>query len=1016
MAKKIIKARLKQRTDTQANWAANNPVLLEGELGLVTDDKNLYKVGDGVTAWNDLPFRGFDGTLVHETGDSDNAAMSQRGVTRALAKLEERMVEKVPGKGLSTEDYTTEEKEKLAELSEEINGNLIQEINLTQGVGLNPNSKKFPLRISKGDIFIRLIDDNNILSTSEVTFFAYDAEGTAILSNSSVTKNGVTRRTLNADAESFGIFISSSAVVSTGKIDIEIISKASNYGVRTEIKNLHTITILPEFNGFVYSKIDGGLLSLSTSAGYTSRYFDIKDVISIYYKGSTYGNIGAIIFYDENKKFISAITGTTAVGTLIEEFPNTAKYARFSFVPNAEVRLTYRTDSAYNRLAMIEDSLKETSIKSIPLEVGIDASYIAYQTGAIVSASTMAISQEIDVKGGDVITIGAASTANAAAITIKKGGKYFPILRGNTSVLQDTYTMSEDCKIVVSFVKSTLTTNSIQILSNARISEIYEHLEKDGEIQERDNDFVAFPNGKQWRCVVDFTITENVNKTGADIVIAEFDKAPIVTINRANPSALFTRYADNEPSYVAELQYNSGYTIADKKYVLGQKKYKSLVGSPAISIWLKGLTSSTEPSESEILERASWLENHQDYAILFENNVFSIVRDGIAYNGSSFNGGSTETLFSTSIVGKTMASFYNELKALDYLEVEMMNMTPSASCEELLQFGKVKLVGRYYQQKSRTSNAKEYLYDSFPFLLRYAKDNKSHVLEMVNDGNNTYIALDGLFAKVTTLPEVISIQKSSSISINNVSWESGDIDGVILHDDYLISDKTSRIIGFMGHSVKNTYEGSGLITDEVTASVTRLENICSLLKEENYKVLNLDDINNIMSRNMSQLPSMRNAFFIFDDERIKEVYLNYEIRNHVARYGYPMNFAVIHDRSEFTQAEKASVLPMRLNGWCCASHSLLHDVALPNKNSVILRWELSEIKRRCDSNYFIPNVLVYNWSGDWEPLYNMLNLCGYVAAINSSGDYTIKASNPYNMGRINIADIVPFSNIKKLVV
>ena len=126
MAKKIIKARLKQRTDTQANWAANNPVLLAGELGLVTDDKNLYKVGDGVTAWNDLPFRGFDGTLVHETGDSDNAAMSQRGVTRALAKLEESMVEKVPGMGLSTEDYTTEEKRKLAGL-QNFNDTEIQE-------------------------------------------------------------------------------------------------------------------------------------------------------------------------------------------------------------------------------------------------------------------------------------------------------------------------------------------------------------------------------------------------------------------------------------------------------------------------------------------------------------------------------------------------------------------------------------------------------------------------------------------------------------------------------------------------------------------------------------------------------------------------------------------------------------------------------------------------------------------------------------------------------------------------
>lgn len=89
MAKKIIKAQMKQRLDTKANWAAQNPVLLAGELGIVSDDPNLYKVGDGTTAWNGLPFRGFDGTLVHTTGDSETAAMSQKGVTEELAKLSE---------------------------------------------------------------------------------------------------------------------------------------------------------------------------------------------------------------------------------------------------------------------------------------------------------------------------------------------------------------------------------------------------------------------------------------------------------------------------------------------------------------------------------------------------------------------------------------------------------------------------------------------------------------------------------------------------------------------------------------------------------------------------------------------------------------------------------------------------------------------------------------------------------------------------------------------------------------
>ena len=91
MAKKVIQAQMQQRRDTAANWAASNPVLLEGELGIVTDDPNLYKIGDGVTAWNDLKLRGFDGTLVQTTGDSENAAMSQKAVTSKLTELESRV-------------------------------------------------------------------------------------------------------------------------------------------------------------------------------------------------------------------------------------------------------------------------------------------------------------------------------------------------------------------------------------------------------------------------------------------------------------------------------------------------------------------------------------------------------------------------------------------------------------------------------------------------------------------------------------------------------------------------------------------------------------------------------------------------------------------------------------------------------------------------------------------------------------------------------------------------------------
>ena len=78
--------RIQQRRDTAARWAQYNPILLEGEVGYVTDDPNQYKIGDGVHTWNELPLRGFDGILVHELGDSQTAAMSQQGVTEEVMK------------------------------------------------------------------------------------------------------------------------------------------------------------------------------------------------------------------------------------------------------------------------------------------------------------------------------------------------------------------------------------------------------------------------------------------------------------------------------------------------------------------------------------------------------------------------------------------------------------------------------------------------------------------------------------------------------------------------------------------------------------------------------------------------------------------------------------------------------------------------------------------------------------------------------------------------------------------
>lgn len=69
--------RMLQRRGSAAEWAASNPILGDGELGWERDT-NVVKIGDGVTAWNDLETFFILRTLVDAKGDllvgvADNA-------------------------------------------------------------------------------------------------------------------------------------------------------------------------------------------------------------------------------------------------------------------------------------------------------------------------------------------------------------------------------------------------------------------------------------------------------------------------------------------------------------------------------------------------------------------------------------------------------------------------------------------------------------------------------------------------------------------------------------------------------------------------------------------------------------------------------------------------------------------------------------------------------------------------------------------------------------------------------
>jgi hypothetical protein len=77
---------LQHRRDTLENWKSVNPVLADAEIGYILDlDENgkqkssLYKIGDGRTAWNDLPLFGFGGNVHDDFAGNDlNISVASR--------------------------------------------------------------------------------------------------------------------------------------------------------------------------------------------------------------------------------------------------------------------------------------------------------------------------------------------------------------------------------------------------------------------------------------------------------------------------------------------------------------------------------------------------------------------------------------------------------------------------------------------------------------------------------------------------------------------------------------------------------------------------------------------------------------------------------------------------------------------------------------------------------------------------------------------------------------------------
>lgn len=279
MANKIFNTRVKNKRDTEANWKSKNPVLLDGEIIIVTTTSGdtRFKVGDGKKTYNQLPFQdqktrdlipsvdsslsststnpvqnkiikseldkkaerdvvntttnglmsvadkkkldgidtGANKTIVDASLSSTstnpvqnkvvnsainnlNTLVGDTAVSTQITNAVANKVDKVSGKGLSANDYTTTEKNKLAGISEnaEVNQNAFSNV-VVGSTTISADSKTDTLTLVAGRNVTLTPDSTNdkiTITAKDTTYSASTStplmDGTASVGTSSAYSRG----------------------------------------------------------------------------------------------------------------------------------------------------------------------------------------------------------------------------------------------------------------------------------------------------------------------------------------------------------------------------------------------------------------------------------------------------------------------------------------------------------------------------------------------------------------------------------------------------------------------------------------------------------------------------------------------------------------------------------------------------------------------------------------------------------------------------------------------------------
>lgn len=328
--------RIQFRRDTLANWNSVNPILLEGEIGYVLDDPNLHKMGDGVHTWNQLPFRGFDGTIVHDTGNSENVVMSQKAVT-----------------------------EKLSELGSEV-GNLKGIVNISTSE--DSNSLKFYLNGAT-----KFVVSNEGGNFSKYSVGIYKKDGTehwqAIDSSATFT--------YNSDAvDRLIIFVPSSYAEANGTVlfNVKANVKLDLDNIAEEVESLRKDTVnlgtKPIFTIGGLNGVTGEVIQSTTGAH--TQFLSTEDYDSITY-GKNYTNSQTIYYNDSNIPVIYHLQdisdGITVVNKLYKYFKVEVKRVDNNNIDNIT---DVMSNISFNKSSQLSTKLSilENEINSVNSRLG----------------------------------------------------------------------------------------------------------------------------------------------------------------------------------------------------------------------------------------------------------------------------------------------------------------------------------------------------------------------------------------------------------------------------------------------------------------------------------------------------------------------------------------------------------------------------------------------------------------------------------------------------------------------